>query len=126
MADLKAMNKKTLDTNLKIGILLTAEDDGKKQIGIVEFDPTGMLAFNVIQKGLHVFALKPVESCLKENGLEVPLYVKYASLLKQRHEIPQAILEKEANYYAEVLNRVEPLITIGEQKIMAAVVRYSG
>jgi hypothetical protein len=44
--------------------------------------------------------------------------------LKQQHEIPQNILEKEASYYAEVLKHVEPPVTIGEQKIMAEVVRY--
>ena len=109
---------------MKIGILLTTEEDRKKQIGIVEFAPTGMLVFQVIQKGLHVFELKAVERCFKENGLDGPLYVKYDNFLKQQHEIPQNILEEEANYYTEVLNRVEPPVTIGEQKIIAEVVRY--
>jgi len=81
-----------------------------------------MLIYHMIQKELHVFALKAVERCFKENGLDVPLYVKYDNLLKQQHEIPIAILEKEANYYAEVLNRVEPPVTVGERKIKAVVV----
>lgn len=119
----KAMSKKTFDTNLKVGILLTTED-GKKQIGIIEFSPTGMLIFHVIGEGLHVFALKPVEKCLKENGLEMPLYVKYANLLKQQRELPPDIIEKEAVYYTEVLNRLEPPVTIREQKIKAVVMRY--
>jgi hypothetical protein len=117
--------KKTLDINLKVGILLTTtEEAGKKQVGIIEFDPTGVLVFHMIQKGLHVFALKPVERLLEENGLEMPLYVKYDNLLKQQHEISQAILEKEASYHADILNRIEPPVTVGDQKIIAEVVRY--
>jgi hypothetical protein len=56
---------------------------------------------------------------LKENGLNEPLYVKHAEILKEQKEIPAATLEQEANFYAEVVNRQEPPLMIAERPVKA-------
>jgi hypothetical protein len=112
-----------MDSISGIGLLLSEKHSGK-QIGMIEFTPSGVLVFHVIQQGLHVFALKPIERILMENGLQEPLYVKYADLLKRQSELPSDILEQEASFYAEVLNQLEPPPQVRGKTIQAAMVHF--
>ena len=106
-----------------IGILLTdrSNDD---QVAMIEFTPVGLLRFQTIAEGVHVFALKPIEGILSENGLKVPLYKKHASLLR-RGKLPLEILEREAEFYADVLNHQQPPLSIGGKTIKATMVQFS-
>ena len=107
----------------KIGILLVEKGTGK-QIAVVEFSPTGMLCFSLIQKGMHVFVLKGIERELQNKGLKQPLYKKYTDLLRQKGRLPQAILRAEATFYAEALNRSRRKVTVGTHVVEATMVVY--
>jgi hypothetical protein len=111
----------------KIGILLSDQTNGEP-IGLIEFDPSGMLVtrvFQTNQEGLHVYALNPLVKLLGEHILKEPLYRKYAHLLKEKSALPADILEQEASSCADVLNRLGQPLTVGNFTIKAEMVRYS-
>jgi hypothetical protein len=70
----------------KIGVLLTDRGSGVR-IGVIEFDPSGMLVSHVFPDTVHAFALNPIIRTLKE-----PLYVKHAELMKMKRKLPADIL----------------------------------
>jgi hypothetical protein len=100
----------------KIGVLLTDRASGGR-IGIIEFDPSGMLVSHVFPGTVHAFALNPVIRILKE-----PLYVKYAKLVKKKPKLPADILEHEAKLFAEKINGLDHPMTVGEYSVKADVV----
>lgn len=107
----------------QIGILLSEAKSGK-EVGFIEFTPSGVLALHYFQ-GRDVFALKPIERLLIENGLgKEPLYVKYAELLEREPELPPRILKQEASYYADFLNQVEPPGMVRGKTVKATVANY--
>ena len=105
-------------------ILLT-DRANEDEIGVIEFHPNGHLLFRVLDKGLHVYALKSVEQILKENGLEEPLYKKYAQMLETQKELSLETLEKEARFYAGILNNLTPPLVIGGKSIEATTAHFS-
>lgn len=86
-----------------IGILILERESGR-QVGLIEFQRSGMLGFQVLQRGLHVFALKPIEGVLSETAFGEPLYVKYAALLKRRDGLGRTVLLREARRGANAIN----------------------
>lgn len=107
----------------QIGILLR-EDKSGNEIGLIEFTPSGSLKLHYYQ-GRDVFALKPIERLLLENGLgEEPLYVKYAQVLNREPELPPMILKQEASFYADFLNEKVPRCQVRGKAVVASVAHY--
>lgn len=95
------------------GVLLLDPVTGA-QIGLIKFDPSGMLVYQVIKKGLPVSAFKPVDRLLNGQWIKKPLYKKHATSLGEDKKLPREILEQEANSCADFLNALEnPLIMAG-------------
>lgn len=109
---------------MKIGLMLT-EETGGKELGLIEFDPSGMLLLHGFQGGVHVNALKAVVSLLEKNVLQEPLYKKYAEILKQQGSLSVDILLKEAESSAEVINNLVPVPQINGVNYRAISVRSS-
>jgi hypothetical protein len=92
-----------------VGVLLTDADTGE-EVAFIEFTPVGALCFAVIQPGLHVFALKPLERILSSSVFTVPLSVRYAAAI-EKGPLPSGTLKREAERCAAVLNGLErPLV----------------
>lgn len=89
----------------KLGVLLKSKESGE-QIGVLEFDPSGMLMCQMIKSGLHVFALRSVMQILKEEA-PLPVYKKYEDQKDGNGHIPRETLRKEAASYAKILNEAE-------------------
>jgi hypothetical protein len=88
-----------------IGVLLKSKESGE-QIGVLKFEPDGMLMCQMIKSGLHVFALRSVMQILKEKA-PLPVYEKYASQKDEKGHLPREILRKEAESYAKIINDAE-------------------
>jgi hypothetical protein len=110
--------------SVRMAILLTTVAS-QEQVAVIELDPSGMLVFRVIRKGLHVFALKPLERLLRQHVFPEPLYVKHAQVLREQSRLPLAILEQEARACADVLNRLEQPLSMAGQPVKAEVVQYT-
>src|SRR6266516_1550761 len=78
-----------------IGVLFLDKASGT-QIGFIKFDSSGMLVYQMIKTGMHVFAFKPIDVLLNQWTKE-PLYKKHAKFLKENSKLPDKILEQEAN-----------------------------
>jgi hypothetical protein len=104
----------------KIGVLLKSKESGE-QIGVLEFDLSGMLMCQMIKKGLHVFALRSVIHILNEKD-PLPIYRKYADQKDEEGHIPREILRKEAASYAKILNEAE--MEISGIPVTASVVEW--
>ena len=101
----------------KLGVLLKSKESGE-QIGVLEFDPSGMLMCQMIKKGLHVFALRSVTKLLEEKGFK-PLYKKYEAQKDNAGNLPEDILRVEAEACAKIINEAE--MTIGGIPVIASV-----
>ena len=84
---------------------MTSKENGE-QIGVIEFDPSGMLICRMIKQGLHVYALRTVIDLSNEKGFP-PLYQKYKTQMDEKGNLPKDILSSEADSYAEMVNNVE-------------------
>jgi hypothetical protein len=103
---------------------LLSEETSGKEVGLIEFTPSGFLALHYYQ-GPDVFALKPIERLLIEHGLgEEPLYVKYAQVLNQEPELPPTILKKEATFYSDFVNGLVPRCKVRGKTVRASVAHY--
>ena len=89
----------------KLGVLLKSKESGE-QIGILAFDPSGMLMCQMIKSGLHVFALRSVMQILKEKA-PLPIYRKYEDQKDEKGHLPREILLSEAASYAKFINDAE-------------------
>lgn len=105
----------------KIGVLLKDRVSGE-QIGVIEFDPSGVLVYQIIMTGLHVFAFKPINKLLSEEWIKEPLYIKHAKLLAENPKLPNDILEQEAISCAEFLNALANPLTLGGYIVKAHMV----
>jgi hypothetical protein len=105
----------------EIGVLLV-DNDSDTQIGFIKFDPTGILVYQIIKTGLHVFAFKPINKLLSEQWLKEPLYIKHAELLAKNPKLPNDILEKEAISCADFLNALASPLTLGGGNVKAQMV----
>ena len=101
----------------KLGVLLKSKESGE-QIGILAFDPSGMLMCQMIKSGLHVFALRSVMQILKEKA-PLPIYRKYEDQKDEKGNLPRDILLSEAASYAKFINEAET--TIGGIPVIASV-----
>jgi hypothetical protein len=90
---------------MTIGLLLT-EEKSWKEMGLIEFDPSGVLILRGFEGGVHVNALNAVIRLLEGKGLNEPLYEKYADILKREGSLSADLLQKEAELYADVINRL--------------------
>jgi hypothetical protein len=109
---------------MKIGLLLKEEKSGKP-LGLIEFDAMGMLILRGFKGEVHVNALNCVLGLLEKNGLNEPLYKKYAYILKKQSSLSEEILQREATFYAELINHLIPAPQIIDQNYRTIVVRYS-
>ena len=105
-----------MHTTVKIGVLLTNRTTGEK-IGVIEFEPSGILITHVFRSTVHVFTLTPLVQILRE-----PLYVKHSLLMKKCTRLPVDILQREAGLFADELNRSERSVTVGKYTLRAEVV----
>lgn len=106
----------------ELGILLT-DNETEDQIGLIKFDPSGMLVYQIIKTGLHVYAFKPINKLLSEQWLKEPLYIKHAKLMDENKKLPDEILEEEAKACADFLNSLEESPALGGHVVKAQVVR---
>ena len=90
-------------------------------VGLIRFDSSGVLVYQNIQTGLHVFAFKPINKLLSEQWLQEPLYKKYADSLDENKMLPERILVKEAHSCADFLNALESPLTLGSTVVKARV-----
>jgi hypothetical protein len=102
----------------EIGVLLV-DNATAAQIGLIKFDPSGVLVYQTIKTGLHVHAFKPINKLLSEEWLKEPLYIKHAKLLAENPKLPNDILEQEADSCAEFLNSLANPPTLGEHIVKA-------
>ena len=103
-----------------IGVLFIDKASGA-QIGFIKFDSSGMLVYQMIKTGMHVFAFKPIDVLMNQWTKE-PLYKKHAELLKENSKLPDKILEQEANSCANFLNSVESPLKLGSYTVEAQMV----
>jgi hypothetical protein len=111
------------DENIKeslIGVLFIDKASGT-QIGFIKFDSSGMLVYQMIKTGMHVFAFKTIDVLMNEWTKE-PLYKKHAKLLKENSKLPDKILEQEANSCADFLNSLESPLNLGSYAVKAQMV----
>jgi hypothetical protein len=91
----------------KIGVfILNKETD--ERLGILEFDPTGVLVASVVKHGPHPFALKQFVSLLDQ-----PLYKKHADVISRDKALPRDLLITESQALAAQIN--------GESRTLAGV-----
>ena len=108
---------------LGLGVLLVDNASGA-QIGLIKFDPSGMLVYQIIMTGLHVYAFKPINKLLSEQWIKEPLYMKHAKLLAENPKLPNDILEQEANSCADFLNALTGPLTLGGHNVKAYMVHF--
>lgn len=92
-------------------------------VGLIKFDSSGVLVYQSLRTGLHLFAFQPINQLLSEGWLEEPLYRKYADSLDENKMLPERILLQEANSCADFLNAVEGPLTLGGRTVKAQVKR---
>jgi hypothetical protein len=102
----------------EIGVLLV-DKTSDVQIGFIKFDPSGMLIYQNMKAGGHVYAFKPIDALLNKGWIKEPLYEKHAALLKDNPELPDEILEQEATSCAEFLNSQVKTVTLNGHPVKA-------
>jgi len=108
-------------TTSEIGVLLLDKDSGA-QIGFIKFGSSGILVYQIIRSGMHIFAFKPIDNLLNEQWNKQPLYKKHASSLSENNKLPDEILEQEANHCANFLNSLESPLMLGAYHVKAQAV----
>lgn len=101
----------------KTGVLLRSKESGE-QVGVIEFEPDGMLICSIIKPGLHVFAIRSVTNLLDEKESQ-PLYKKYEARKDDAGNLPREILRSEAYAYAKIINDAE--MEVGGIPVIASV-----
>jgi|ABSR01.1.fsa_nt_gi hypothetical protein len=104
----------------EIGVLFIDKASGS-QIGFIKFDSSGVLVYQMIKPGMHVFAFKPIDHLLNQ-WIKEPLYKKHAKLLEENSKLPDEILEQEANSCADFLNSLESPLSLGGHSVKAQMV----
>lgn len=100
----------------KIGVLISSQENEEK-LGIMEFDPTGMLICSTFKAGIHPFALKTFLKMLDQ-----PLYVKHADVISRDKVLSRELLITESQDLATRIN--EESMTMGGGPIVAASVEW--
>lgn len=104
-----------------IGVLFI-DKASAAQIGFIKFESSGMLVYQTIKAGIHVFAFKSIELLIKQ-WIKEPLHAKYSKLLEENQKLPDKILEQEANSCANFLNSLESPLKLGGYTVKAIVVQ---
>ena len=107
---------------LEIGVLLV-DRTNEAQIGFIKFEPSGLLVYQIIEQGMHVFAFKPIDHLLNEQWIKEPLYEKHAASMDENKKLPIEILEQEARSCADSLNSLDHPPTLGGHAVKAMMVR---
>lgn len=102
---------------LKLGVLLKSREN-REQIGVLDFEPDGMLVNSIIKPGLHVFSLRSVMMLLDEKA-PIPIYKKYEAQMDENGNLPREILHSEAEAYAKIINEAE--MEVGGIPVIASV-----
>ena len=110
-----------MSDTLLIGVLLVDKVDGS-QIGFIQFDSSGVMVYQIIKAGMHVFAFKPIDRLLNEQWLKEPLYKKHATSMDENSKLPDEILEQEANNCADFLNSLESPLMLDSYLVKALAV----
>ena len=105
--------------------VLLLDKANRSPIGLIKFDSSGVLVYQSLRTGLHVFAFQPINKILSEDWLTEPLYKKYADSLDENHRLPERILAEEANSCADFLNSLDNPLMFGGRTVKARVV-YKG
>jgi hypothetical protein len=103
---------------LEVRVLLVDKDSGA-QIGFIRFDPSGLLVYQTMMAGMHVFAFKSIDRILNEQWIKEPLYKKHASLLDENKKLPEGVLEQEASACADFLNSLASPPVLGSHAVKA-------
>jgi hypothetical protein len=106
------------------GVLLV-DKASSAPVGLIKFDSSGVVVYQNIKRGLHVFAFQPIHKLLSEQWMKEPLYKKHASLLDDNQMLPEEVLEQEADSCAEFLNTLESPLTLGGAAVEAQVLHVS-
>ena len=109
------------DKESLIGVLFLDQASGA-QIGFIQFNPSGVLGYQMIKADLHVYAFKPIDHLLEAQWNKQPLYEKHAQRLDENSNLPDEILVKEATGCADFLNSLESPLTLGKYTVKAQVV----
>jgi hypothetical protein len=105
----------------QIGVLLVDKASGE-QMGFIEFDPSGALAYHKMKTEMHVYAFRGIDRLLREEWTTQPLYKKHAKSMDKNKKLPDEILEQEANSCADFLNSLEIPLRFGGYDVKAQVV----
>ncbi len=108
----------TPDQESLIGVLLI-EAENKEQIGLIKFSPQGVLIYQLVTNELHVYAFKGSIVPAISKWIKDPLYVKYAKIIEDEQELPDSILEKEADDCTDFLNACKAPIYMGKHTVKA-------
>lgn len=108
----------------EISVLLL-DKASRTAVGLIKFDSSGVLVYQSIRTGLHIFAFNPLNKILSEQWLKEPLYQKYADSLDENNMLPERILVEEANSCADFLNSLGSPLMFGGRTVKARVV-YKG
>ena len=106
---------------MNISVLLL-DKTSEAKIGFIKFDSSGVLVYQVIEKGLHVFAFKPIDHLLNGQWMQEPLYKTYAGLLDENKKLPDGILVKSAESCTNFLNSLDGPVMLGSHVVKAQLV----
>lgn len=95
----------------KIGVLISSKETNE-QLGIIEFDPSGLLIGSAIKGGMHPYALKQFTSLLDQ-----PLHVKHKDVISRDKVLSRELLIAEAEDLAVRINEKEK--PLGKGSILA-------
>jgi len=107
-----------------ISVLLMDKTSGA-QIGFIKFDSSGILVYQVMEIGLHVFAFKPIDRLLNGQWIQEPLYKTHAGLLDEAKKLPEGILVQSAESCANFLNSLESPLMLGSHVVKAQLVNVT-
>jgi hypothetical protein len=113
--------KANMPDTSEISVLLL-DKASRTAVGLIRFDSSGVLVYQSMQAGLHVFAFKPINKLLSEQWLKEPLYKKYANSLDDNKMLAERILVEEANSCADFLNALEGPLMLGNNRVKAKAV----
>jgi hypothetical protein len=100
----------------KIGVLISNQENNER-LGIMEFDPSGMLICSAFKGKINPYSLKTFL-----NLLDQPLYAKHADVISRDKVLSRELLITEAEDLAARIN--EKSMTLGGQPIVATSVEW--
>jgi len=109
---------------MNISVLLL-DKTSEAKIGFIKFDSSGVLVYQVIETGLHVFAFKPIDRLLNGQWIQEPLYKTHAGVLDENRELPHGVLAQSAESCVNFLNSLEGPLMLGAHNVKAQLVNLS-